>query len=127
MRLSLLAFFVCFGSVAHAQTTPSLYSKQFQSCLDKSGGGSGSYDCMSKEMAIQDKKLNDAYKKLTASITPERKKLLLTAQRTWINFRDSNCAFHVDPDGGQIGQQAGPVCELEYTALRAKELLMLSN
>jgi uncharacterized protein YecT (DUF1311 family) len=55
------------------------------------------------------------------------KKTLLEAQRAWIKFRDVNCRFYYDPDGGTAALLAGNGCFLQATADRAKELKNLTN
>jgi uncharacterized protein YecT (DUF1311 family) len=40
-----------------------------------------------------DKKLNLVYKQLVKKLSAEEKSLLVQAQRDWIKFRDSHCAF----------------------------------
>jgi uncharacterized protein YecT (DUF1311 family) len=62
-----------------------------------------------------------------AKLSAKRKKTLLDAQRAWIKFRDLNCEFYYDPDGGTAARLAGSDCILQATADRAKELRNLTN
>ncbi|MDR2339332.1 MAG: lysozyme inhibitor LprI family protein [Deltaproteobacteria bacterium] len=50
-------------------------------------------DCYDSETQVQDKRLNDLYKKLSNIQSPETKKLLLTAQRNWLQYRDNWIKF----------------------------------
>jgi uncharacterized protein YecT (DUF1311 family) len=62
-----------------------------------------------------------------AKLSAKRKKTLLDAQRAWIKFRDLNCEFYYDPDGGTAARLARTDCFLQATADRAKELKNLTN
>lgn len=98
-------------------------TKQFAACMDKSGGVTmDMIECIGAETQRQDTRLNKAYKALTASVTPERKKQLQDAQRAWIKFRDNNCGFYYDPDGGSMARVSANDCMMTMTANRAKEL-----
>ena len=35
------------------------------------------------------------------------------AQRAWIKFRDANCSFYYDPEGGSAAHLAGNGCVLK--------------
>ena len=103
-------------------------TQEYLTCMDKSKGVTAEMiDCMSAETARQDARLNANYKKLLAKLSAKRKKTLLDAQRAWIKFRDLNCEFYYDPDGGTAARLAGNDCFLQATADRAKELKNLTN
>lgn len=116
-----LAFAAAMPLVASAQD--SHLSKKFDACMDKSGGVTmDMIDCIGAEFERQDVRLNKAYKSLMTNLTPERKKQLQEAQRAWIKFRDLNCNFYHDPDGGSIARVNANSCMMRMTADRAKEL-----
>ena len=103
-------------------------TKEYLTCMDKSKGvTSEMIDCMKAETARQDARLNENYKRLMSKVSVKRKKTLLDAQRAWIKFRDLNCEFYYDPDGGTAARLAGNDCFLQATADRAKELKNLTN
>jgi uncharacterized protein YecT (DUF1311 family) len=52
---------------------------------------------------------------------PEKKQLL-DAQRAWLTFRELNCAFYDDADGGQAARVSAKDCFITMTAKRATEL-----
>ena len=52
---------------------------------------------------------------------------LLAAQRAWITYRDANCSFYFDPDGGTIARVNSNSCFMSATATRAKELETLQS
>ena len=98
-------------------------TKQYSSCMDKAGGVTANMlDCMWAETKRQDARLNQAYKDVMARLSPERKKQLQEAQRAWIKYRDANCRFYADPDGGSIATVNSNDCFMSATASRAKEL-----
>ena len=98
-------------------------TKQFSVCMDKADGVTQNMvECIDAETKRQDARLNKAYKALVADLNPERKKQLLEAQRAWLKFRDTNCAFYFDPEGGTIARVQAVDCMMTMTASRAKEL-----
>ena len=98
-------------------------TKQFSVCMDKADGVTQNMvECIDAEIKRQDARLNKAYKALVADLNPERKKQLLEAQRAWLKFRDTNCAFYFDPEGGTIARVQAVDCMMTMTASRAKEL-----
>ena len=98
-------------------------SKQFSTCMDKSGGVTSSMiECIVTENKLQDARLNKAYKALGAELPPARKTQLLEAQRAWIKFRDANCSFYNDPDGGSMARVGANDCLMRATTERAREM-----
>lgn len=99
------------------------FSKAFSACIDKSGGvTSEMLECADIELKAQDQRLNTAYRELSSNLNAKRRGELQDVQRLWIRFRDANCAFYVDPEGGTAATLAGSSCVLQMTASRAKEL-----
>lgn len=106
-----------------AQAAEPVLSKPYSACMDKSGGVTVEMlDCIGAETKRQDARLNTAYKALTAALAPARKTQLLEAQRSWIKFRDTNCGFYFDPEGGTMAQVQASDCFMTATAGRAEEL-----
>jgi uncharacterized protein YecT (DUF1311 family) len=123
MKAVYLATFLSLVAVGPVCADDSQLTKQFSTCMDKAAGVTPvMIDCISAETLIQDARLNGAYKKLGAQVTPDRKKQLLAAQRLWVQYRDANCAFYADPDGGTIATINAKDCVMQATASRAKEL-----
>jgi len=103
-------------------------SPEYATCIDKSNGVTGEMlDCMGAEFTRQDARLNENYKRLMAKLSAKRKEALLEAQRAWIKFRDANCNFYYDPEGGSAAHLAGTDCNLNATANRATELRNLGT
>lgn len=120
-RYVVMGLLACGGvGISHAEVK---LSKQYETCMDKSVGvTSKMHACISGETQRQDARLNKAYKALTATLNSTRKKALLDTQRTWIKYRDQNCKFYVDPNGGSLAGINGGICMMETTASRATEL-----
>lgn len=96
---------------------------EFGACMDASGGVTfDMIDCMSAEHERQDARLNQAYKAVMAGLGDDRKDALRAAQRAWIQFRDANCDFHYDPQGGTLARVEANSCMMSETAERAGEL-----
>lgn len=121
VRSCALALLVALGAPAHADDiglTPAL-----DPCLEKAGGiTTEMVNCIGAETAIQDKRLNTAYKNAMAMLTPARQKELQAVQRLWLQFRDANCKFAFDPDGGTMAHIDSSDCVMTMTAQRAHEL-----
>jgi len=91
--------------------------------MEKAAGvTSDMLDCISAETKRQDARLNKAYKEVMGQLSLTRKKHLQEAQRAWIKYRDTNCNFYADPDGGTMATVNSSDCFLSATAARAKEL-----
>ena len=126
MRNLFVACFVLSG-LACAQAEERT-SKSYAACLDKAGGATfAMQDCIREELERQDRKLNGAYEALMRSVPEKRKTQLRDAQRKWIAFRDANCEFYYDPQGGSAARLASNECVVLLTAERAHELETLKR
>ncbi|MDF3837754.1 lysozyme inhibitor LprI family protein [Cupriavidus basilensis] len=122
MKKALLSALLLAAPLA-AHADEKLLSKQYSACMDKPDVTTvGMHECIAAETARQDKTLNAAYKTLQQAILPARKPKLLDAQRAWLKFRDANCGFQADPDGGTLAGVSAAACVMQMTADRAKEL-----
>ncbi|WP_454724423.1 MULTISPECIES: lysozyme inhibitor LprI family protein [Cupriavidus] len=98
-------------------------SARYAACMNGAGiTTAGMHDCIAAETARQDTALNAAYKRLQQAVAPARKTALLEAQRAWLAFRDANCRFRADPDGGTLAGLGAASCVMQMTADRAQEL-----
>jgi uncharacterized protein YecT (DUF1311 family) len=104
----------------------SLLSQGYKECMDKSEGvTSNMLDCIGNEINYQDKRLNESYRKVMSTLNPSRTKKLQEAQRAWIKYRDENCNFYADSNGGTMAEVVSSDCVLSSTASRAEELTKL--
>lgn len=124
-KRAVLATSVVFCSLAAdlVEAKEPTYSPQYAQCVKASNGNMfAMIDCSSAELAVWDKALNANYKSLMAMLNQQQQKALIAAQLLWIKYRDANCAFALDPDGGQMARLSGNSCFLRMTAERALEL-----
>ena len=118
-----LAAFVAFAMCCPVQAADVVYSKDHDSCIAAAKGVTfDMIDCMTAETARWDKRLNAGYKRLLAALDPGRQKALTAAEQAWIKFRDTNCDFVFDPNGGTAARMAANSCVLRMTAERALEI-----
>ncbi|MET0544828.1 MAG: lysozyme inhibitor LprI family protein [Caulobacterales bacterium] len=99
---------VCIGKVSEA-------------CMALPGGETtyGMIDCLKREIAVWDSKLNATYKALLKDSAPKMQTALKTAQRAWIKDRDATCALpYAYFEGGTIAGPLGSDCMNEMTARR---------
>ncbi len=68
---------------------------QLGTCLDSPEGMTtqGMVECIGTAYDAWDGALNEAYRSLMASLSPEEAELLRAAQREWIRFRDAESNF----------------------------------
>ena len=103
-------------------------TQEYSSCLKRANGVTAEMiNCILAETIRQDARLNENYKGLISKLSTERKNALAEAERAWIRFRDTNCGFYADPEGGSAARIAASECILNATAHRAKELQLLSK
>ncbi|WP_295048729.1 lysozyme inhibitor LprI family protein [uncultured Paracoccus sp.] len=101
-------------------------------CIDSPDGDStvAMSWCLSEELAVWDRKLNDSYAHVLAgakatdaemaemgSAAAQQEPLLRQMQRDWMAFRDSACSYEGSRWGGGTGAgPAGVECSLRLTA-----------
>jgi uncharacterized protein YecT (DUF1311 family) len=122
-KVMIISLVVLWNGQLRAETDEGL-SKEYSDCIDKAEKGTTAdmFQCNGEELDRQNARLNDDYKKLISKLSPDRKKALLKAQRAWIKFREANCDYWYDPQGGTAARLNASGCTLTMTAARAKEL-----
>jgi len=108
----------CSASLAQAEEPSPTYSQ----CMDKATSTLAMSACIQAETTLQDARLNRVYKQLMAKLEGARQKTLRDVQRTWIKFRDDNCAFQARLSEGTVGHLEGGLCVMDLTRERAAEL-----
>jgi len=103
----------------HRANSPAL-----QRCLESDDGAStlGQMRCIEAELKIQDGRLNTAYRAAQVDLNARQKAKLLAAQRSWIAFRDADCAAWYDEDWGTIAKVLASDCLLTRTIERTDQL-----
>lgn len=107
-------------------TAAERYSAEYTGCMNQAASTVAMMECNGTELKRQDARLNAAYKKLGVAIAAPRKPALVAAQRAWVAFRDANCRYVADPDGGSNARVEAAMCLLDMTETRAKELEALA-
>lgn len=112
------------GPVAEQQTNSAAHAD----CMDNSGGvTSAMLDCMMRETALHDLRLNRAYQAAFANLEGETARQLRNAQRAWIKFRDAECSLRGRLTGGSIDRLNAGACMLDMTRERANQLQEIAD
>lgn len=93
MRLLLSILVVAFPLSLSAAKADDCANAQTQADIDQ---------CIGKSFQESDKKLNQSYKQIEARLKGDAAstKLLVSAQRAWVAFRDAECSFQAGPIEG---------------------------
>ena len=94
--------------------------RRIDECMQKDSSTAGMIQCINAEFAIQDKILNENYKKVMGVLTEENRKILKDVQRKWIAYKEAKCAFY--PKQGTIHRLDAADCYLQMTKERIGEL-----
>jgi len=88
-----------------------------------SSAGAVQGDTRALELKAADLRLNQAYRRVLASMTPADQKLLKEAQRQWIRYRDLDCrwAFRSEPEDCLISRTEARAVELEDSFFNAAD------
>ena len=76
-----------------------------------------------KDYQKADSEMNKVYQQLIKILSKEDKKMLVTAQKNWLKFRDSHCKFESEQyNGGSIQPLILSTCLSEQTEKRIADL-----
>lgn len=81
--------------------------------------------CAGQDFKAADKELNAVYQQITGRLkdNPDGKKLLVTAQRAWVGFRDAECKFSASGvTGGSVYPLIYSNCLTGVTKVRVEAL-----
>ncbi|MFI8226844.1 lysozyme inhibitor LprI family protein [Pseudomonas sp. NPDC085632] len=81
--------------------------------------------CAGQDFKAADKELNTVYQQITARLkdNPDGKKLLVSAQRAWLGFRDAECKFSSSGvTGGSVYPWVYSSCLTGVTKVRVESL-----
>lgn len=121
-KVLIIAALLMSNAAIATEGSESSYSKNYNKCMDGATATPDIIVCIDAEFKLQDDELNFVYKQVTKDMSADRKSLLLKAQKAWISYKESNCKFYFDPDGGSMSQIDANQCLLDMTAGRLKEL-----
>jgi uncharacterized protein YecT (DUF1311 family) len=112
------------GSQMAIATTPDWIRQQQETlCREERGNNIGIKACIWLEYDTADRKLNEAYKRLTARVSSAERSLLTEAQLGWIKLRDNTCEFEVYRSRGGTGFSGFlNACKTRVTNQRRVEL-----
>ncbi|MBW4647303.1 MAG: DUF1311 domain-containing protein [Kastovskya adunca ATA6-11-RM4] len=96
-------------------SSPSCESAQTQAQINQ---------CASQAAKTADKKLNQVYQQLQATIkNPPQKRRLISAQQKWIQFRDADCEYARGKyEGGSFAPANHALCIARVTEQRTEDL-----
>ena len=86
--------------------------------------------CFAYRWVAEDIRLNHEYKKtLEVAAKVDANKALRAAQRTWVSYRDAECAFQgeIEAGGGTAEGIAVLACKQKLTRIRADQLMELTR
>ncbi|AZL75552.1 lysozyme inhibitor LprI family protein [Pseudomonas oryziphila] len=98
------------------------YSASYTQCMDKASSTLAMGACIQAETKLQDERLNRVYKQLMAKLEGQQQKDLREVQRSWIKYREGNCAFHGSLSSGSLYRIEGAMCVMDMSKDRAAEL-----
>lgn len=79
--------------------------------------------CAGQRWQTSDRELNQIYQALIPQLSNSRRQQLVTAQRAWITFRDSECEFYSSfAEGGSMQPMLRSGCLANLTDIRNSEL-----
>jgi uncharacterized protein YecT (DUF1311 family) len=111
---------------AEAQTGDKRLSPQFAKCMaavDLGALKNTQFEgCYRKELAVQDQRLNEEYKKALAIRTGESRKLLTNGQRAWLAYRDGWCGYVRTVDAAPTPEVNYVACLVDLTAAQVQHL-----
>lgn len=119
----LAALLVLAGGARGAEDLP--LSRGFDQCVDKAGGSdAGVIECLGAEYTRQDKRLNDAYRKLLARVSKQKGEELRKVQRAWLAYVEAECGFLYDNEAfaGTSDRVQASSCNVTERARRAADL-----
>jgi uncharacterized protein YecT (DUF1311 family) len=83
-------------------------------------------ECAKKDFDKADKELNEIYKKTMSLLTPESRQSLISAQKKWIEYRDTSCKVYEKLyQGGSMMNMITLNSKTRLTNERIKELKIL--
>ena len=114
----LLSATLLISGIAYGEESPQSHAE----CMENAASTADMVTCITEEFEREDQRLNDNYQQLRSQLSSDRQEQLLTAQRAWIAFKEANCDFYADPEGGSLARVEANSCVLSETTDRADEL-----
>jgi uncharacterized protein YecT (DUF1311 family) len=106
------------------------YTPAFKTCMATGDAANGStqgmLDCTNAELTAQDGLLNQTYKSVMASLSPDKQTELRDSERVWIKEQAIKCPEGHDT-GGDLDRLDKPSCLLAATIQRTQDLKKLAH
>ena len=127
LSVTIFIFSTLITSFANSEEFVEKYasSKEYDLCIQNVVATYDVLACMKTELALQDKVLNENYKKAIKGLDKERRKTLMSAQRSWINYRDKKCSLYYHENSGTGGLLDQEECLIKETIKRSAELFKM--
>jgi uncharacterized protein YecT (DUF1311 family) len=123
MGVCRLFFIITMLIIGSKQTNAEMVSDEYVKCISSAQGiHIDLLLCIQEETDRSDKLLNQIYTQLMTVLPMTRKRQLKHAQLLWIAYRDANCEFYADIDGGHEAQLLSAECMMVETESRVHEL-----
>ncbi|MFZ5671918.1 MAG: lysozyme inhibitor LprI family protein [Pseudomonadota bacterium] len=117
-------FFKAAFLAAALTVSASAPAAQADACDNATGGQAGLDQCYDQLFKKSDAELNKLYKQIEVRLKGDAAttKLLVTAQRAWVAFRDAECNFQsAGAQGGSVGPMIYSICLDGLTQSRIKD------
>jgi uncharacterized protein YecT (DUF1311 family) len=108
-------------AAAGARAEEPRYSAQYEACMKREQATFPMIQCITEEHKRWDAELNRQYRFIRGKLPDARRNMFDSAQIAWVAFRDANCGFYNNPDGGTLARIEANSCMLEMTARRVME------
>lgn len=129
MKFSKIGVFLFVLLSFAAQADERKYSQQFLNCDKTASSIDAQAECITTEIAMQKKRLNNAYANVVKKLAPEGKVILDKTQHEWITWRDDNYNFLAEHVSGSL--ETTRITSLNFLLKsvfdRANELEMISD
>ena len=121
LRLAGLAAAAAFATGAAAATAAT--AGAYEQCLQKAATTLATADCNAVELRRVTRLHDDAYRRLTAALSADRRRLLVASQRRWVAFRDAECDLAASQAaGGTLEPILAVACTIRLTVDRTAQL-----
>ena len=91
-------------------------------CRSPTLGQQGMNQCAWQAFNVQDRELNQLYKRLMKQSDADSAKQLQAAQRAWLQFRDLECVFESPDAAGSLGSAEKAQCQEALTRERIADI-----
>jgi len=117
---------ITLSMLTHIFASADISIKEAESnCIKQSSfSNSAMADCTSQRIVTEDEQVSIINTKLITKLNSSKRKELQLAQELWLQYREANCRYVIDPEGGSFGMSIAPVaCYSSMTSRRLKDLL----